>query len=153
MDTLSRPAKAPAPALTEPSSVHEIKTLVLSRHPAIVIETVEEERADGQLAAVAAATGLALFEWTVTTGLVRQPGTQPVYGTRDPQVMLANVGQLAVEGLYVLKDFGPHFTTAAVTRAFRELLELFAKPQRLSTFVLLGASVQLPAVHDPPWQS
>jgi hypothetical protein len=81
----------------------------------------------------------------VTTGLVRSAATQPVYGTRDPLVMLTNVGQLAVEGLFVLKDFAPHLAGATVSRAFRELLEQFAKPQRLSTFVLLGASVELPA--------
>jgi hypothetical protein len=144
MDTSSRGAPAPASAATEPSTVHELTTLVLSRHPAIVVETVEEDRADGQLAAVAAATGLALFEWTVTSGLVRVPATQPVYGTRDPLVMLTNVGQLGVEGLFVLKDFGSHFAAAAVSRAFRELLDQFAKPQRLSTFVLLGASLELP---------
>jgi hypothetical protein len=145
MDFLARGSVAPAPASTQPTGVHELTTLVLSRHPAIVMETVEEERADGQLAAVAAATGLVLFEWTVTTGLVRSAATQPVYGTRDPLVMLTNVGQLGVEGLFVLKDFASHFAAATVSRAFRELLEQFAKPQRLSTFVLLGASVELPA--------
>ena len=30
------------------TSVHELKTLVLSFHPIVVIETVEEERAEGQ---------------------------------------------------------------------------------------------------------
>jgi hypothetical protein len=131
-------------AVTEPSGVHELETLVLSRHPAIVVETDEEERADAQLAAVAAATGLTVFDWTVTHGLVRQPGTQALYGTRDPICMLSTVGDLAVEGLFVLKDFSLHLSEPAVSRAFRELLERFAAPSQLSTCVLLGASVELP---------
>ena len=50
--------------------MHELKTLVLSRHPAIAIETAEEERADALLGAVAADTRLSVFEWTVTQGLL-----------------------------------------------------------------------------------
>jgi hypothetical protein len=132
------------PAAPEPCAVHELKTLVLSRHPAIAIETAEEERADAQLAAVAVDTGLTVFDWTITHGLVRQPGTQAMYGTRDPMRMLATVGDLGIDGLFVLKDFSGHLAVPAVSRAFRELLEVFATSQRLSTFVLLGASVELP---------
>jgi len=130
----------------EPCSVHELKTLVLSRHPAIVIETTDEGRADAQLAAVASDTGLTVFDWTITQGLVRQPGTQAMYGTTDPALMLANLAGLTVPGLFVLKDFSVHLSAPAVCRAFRELLERFADaPSQLSTFVLLGASVELPA--------
>ena len=139
-------ATGPPPlAVNEPSAVHELKTLVLSRHPAIAIETAEEERAGEQLAAVARETGLVVFEWTVTRGLVRQSGGAAVYGSDDPVKLLANIGELAVEGLFVLKDFSGHFATPAVSRMFRELLERFAAPQRLSTFVLLGTTLTLPA--------
>jgi hypothetical protein len=137
----------PGPAMqaaTEPSSVHELRTLILSRHPAIAIETVEEERADALLAAVAADTCLTVFDWTVTHGLVRKPGVKAVYGTENPLRMLATVGELAVEGLYVLKDFSAHVADPAASRAFRELLERFATPGRLSTVVLVSASVGLP---------
>jgi ATP-dependent 26S proteasome regulatory subunit len=58
--------------------------------------------------------------------------------------MLATVGDLGIDGLFVLKDFSGHLAVPAVSRAFRELLEVFATSQRLSTFVLLGASVELP---------
>ncbi len=145
MDTSAAHASMPAAPLAEPCSVHELKTLVLSRHSAIAMETGEEERADAQLAALAADTGLTVFDWTVTQGLVRRPGAQAMYGTDDPARMLATVAGLTVEGLYVLKDFDEHLSDAAVSRAFRELLERFEVPSRLSTFVLLGASIELPA--------
>jgi hypothetical protein len=137
----------PAPAIpgpTEPGDVHELRTLILSRHPAIAIETTEEERADALLAAVAADTHLAVFDWTVTHGLVRQPGAQAVYGTADPARMLAAIGELVVDGLYVLKDFGAHVADPVASRALRELLERFAAAGQLSTIVLMSATVALP---------
>jgi hypothetical protein len=59
---------------TELTVVHELRTLVLSRHAAIVLETAEEQRADALLAEVARETNLAVFDWTITHGLARQPG-------------------------------------------------------------------------------
>jgi len=144
-DTSALPPASAAPSPAEPSSVHELKTLVLSRHPAIVIETAEEERADALLAAVAADTRLTVFRWTITQGLVGQSNTPGVYGTQDPARMLAAISELAVEGLYVLKDFSTHLAKAEVSRAFRELLELFEAPTRLATVVLVDAEVDLPA--------
>jgi hypothetical protein len=122
---------------------------VLSRHAAIVLETAEEERADALLAEVARETNLTVFDWTITHGLARQPGSQGVYGTQDPARMLASIQDLSVEGVFVLKDFGAHLTTPTVARAFRELIEQLAAPQRLSTLVLLGVSVELPAAIEP----
>ena len=134
----------PALVDTELTAAHEVRTLVLSRHPAIAIETTEEERADALLAEVARETDLAVFEWTVTHGLVRQPGSDAVYGTQDPSRMLASIQELSVEGLFVLKDFGSQLTAPAVSRTFRELLKQFAVPQRLSTIIIVGVSVDLP---------
>ncbi len=125
--------------------MHELRTLILSRHPAIAIETTEEERLDTLLAAVAADTRLTIFDWTITHGLVREPGVQPVYGTSDPARMLAAVGELAVDGLFVLKDFAGHLAEAATSRALRELLERFAQPAQRSTIVLVSATLNLPA--------
>jgi hypothetical protein len=135
---------SPALADTELTVVHELKTLVLSRHPAIAVESAEEERVDALLTEVAHETNLVVFEWTITQGLARQPGSEAVYGTQQPARMLATIQQLSVEAVYVLKDFGPHLSDPTVARAFRELLEQLAAPQRLSTIVLLGASVELP---------
>jgi hypothetical protein len=136
------PAPPPGPAV--PSAVHELKTLVLSRHPAIAIETSEEERLETLLRAVAADVPLAIFEWSVTKGLRRPGGEQPVYGTAEPKQALAAMGELTAESLFVLHDFAPHLAQPEGSRAFRDLLERFSAPGRLSTVVLTGASLQLP---------
>ena len=135
---------APQPAPAAASAVHELKTLVLSRHPAIVIETSEEERLERLLRAVAADVPLAIFEWSVTKGLRPPGGEQPVYGTAEPLQALAAMGELTAESLFVLHDFGPHLAAPQASRAFRDLLERFSAPGRLSTVVLTGTSLELP---------
>jgi ATP-dependent 26S proteasome regulatory subunit len=126
------------------SAVHELKTLVLSRHPAIAIETSEEERLEALLRATARDVPLVLFEWSVTKGLRRPRGEQPVYGTADPRQALMAMGELTAESLFVLHDFAPHLAQPEVSRAFRDLLERFSTPGRMSTVVLTGARVELP---------
>jgi hypothetical protein len=133
-----------APAAAVPSAVHELKTLVLSRHPAIVIETSEEERLEALLRSVAGDVPLSIFEWSVTKGLRAPDAEQPVYGTTDPLQALAAMGELTAESLFVLHDFAPHLAAPQASRAFRDLLGRFSAPGRLSTVVLTGASLELP---------
>jgi hypothetical protein len=141
--TPAAPPSPAAPAVT--SAVHELKTLVLSRHPAIVIETSEAERLEGLLRAVAADVPLSIFEWSVTKGLRPPGGEQPVYGTAEPLQALAAMGELTAESLFVLHDFAPHLAAPQPSRAFRDLLERFSAPGRLSTVVLTGTTLELPA--------
>ena len=53
------------------TSVHDLRTLIRSCHPLIVIETVEEERVLALLQSVAAQERMPLFEWSITKGLTR----------------------------------------------------------------------------------
>jgi ATPase family protein associated with various cellular activities (AAA)/AAA+ lid domain-containing protein len=131
-------------AMGPPSAVHEVKTLVLSRHPAIAVETSEPERLDAVLRAAAHDIPLVVFEWSVTKGLRRPGGEQPVYGTTEPLQALAAIGELTAESLFVLHDFAPHLAQPEVSRAFRDLLERFSTPGRLSTIVVEGTRVELP---------
>ena len=51
------------------SSVHDLKSLVLSFHSLIAIETVEEERVRSLIHEVAVDLNLPMFEWSLTTGI------------------------------------------------------------------------------------
>jgi hypothetical protein len=125
------------------TSLHDIKTLVLSMHPLVVIETVEEERVDALLAAVARDLDLPIFTWTVTTGLARDgANTPPIHGTSDPLTLLKHLRSLTVRGLFHLKDFGAHLTTPAIVRACREAVQGFGRTR--STAVLTGHALSLP---------
>src|SRR5207253_897778 len=52
-------------------SVHDLKSLVLSYHSLIVIETVEEERVQALLHEVAMDLRLSSYEWSLTSGFAR----------------------------------------------------------------------------------
>ena len=94
------------------SSIHDLKTLILSFHPAIVIETVEENRARSVLTAAAKNLDIAFFEWSLTRGLVMPPSSQAIHGTADPFKLLRHIEGLTVEGVFLLKDFARHLEDA-----------------------------------------
>ena len=147
---VERPRKAIAMPATDaissqPTPAHELKTLVLSRHALICIETSEEARVDTLAREVASKLGIAVFDWTVTRGLVRDGETAASYGTQDASTLARTLGELSVDALFVLKDIGPHLASPAAARALRETVEKFAMPGRLSTLVCTGANIALPA--------
>jgi len=126
-----------------PTSLHDIKLLVQSYHPLIVIETVEEERARALMLAAAQELRMPLFEWSVTRGLLREgepPSPQRI--TADPAAALPHIGSLTVEAIFLLKDFSPYLREPAVARHLRELAQRFDKTR--STLVLTGRQVDLP---------
>ena len=127
---------------TTPSTLHELKTLVGSMHPVVVIESLEEERVDELVASAAAELGLPLFTWTITQGFVRHGGTHAVHRTTDPVTVLRHIGTLTVQGLFYLKDLTVPRSDAAAMRAFREAVQ--AAERCRSTLLLTGASIALP---------
>ena len=147
-------------------SIHDIQSLVLSFHPLIVIETVEEERVQALLQSATQEMNLAMFEWSVTRGLVRSPaslqapwtneyappGTNkptPVEGTDDPLKVLQHIQDVSTKAIFWLKDFSKHFENdPTLIRQFREVIQLFG--QTHSAIVMTGDSVEIPpeAAHD-----
>jgi hypothetical protein len=124
------------------SSVHDLKTLVLSYHPAIAIETSEEERVEQLLLEVAADLGLPLFGWTLTRGLVRLPEDAPSRQLADPLALLQHLQSLRAEVLVHAKDLARHLEDLAVCRALRDLLRVWSRTR--SSLVLTGAPLCLP---------
>jgi hypothetical protein len=124
------------------TSVHDIKTLVLSFHSVIVIETVEEDRIDALLKSVGDQLWLPVFEWTVTLGLKRCSDDETIATTNEPLRLLRHLQERTAEGLFVLKDFARHLDDAKVARQFRETAQSFARGR--STMVLTGAPIHLP---------
>jgi ATPase family protein associated with various cellular activities (AAA) len=125
------------------TSIHEIKTLILSCHPVVAIETVEEERVRSLLLSVSAQTKMPLFEWSLTRGLTRtDDAVQVNRTTASPAALLGHLEGLRAEILVFLKDFSRHLDDATNARLFREVADQFAKKR--STAVLAGDTVQLP---------
>jgi hypothetical protein len=130
------------PAMTTGSSLHDFKTLILSFHPVIAIETVEEDRAADLVKRVAAELNMPVFDWSVTQGLVKLPGTQSMHGTAEPLGVVRHIEDLTVKAVFHLKDFAQHLGNAAVARKFREVAQSFSR--KLSTIVLTSPKFDLP---------
>jgi MoxR-like ATPase len=128
--------------MSSPTSSHDLKTLFLSHHPLIVIETVEEDRATALVRSVAEAVKLPYFDWSVTRGLVRPPLTATVAGTSEPKQLLQHLEALSLQGIFCLLDFARFLSEAALIRRFREVAQAFV--HKRSSIVLTGSSVELP---------
>lgn len=125
------------------TSVHDLRTLIRSCHPIIVIETVEEERVLTLLQSVAAQERMPLFEWSITRGLTRHDdGPMLSKITATPQAMLQHLNGLTVEAVFWLKDLAPHLQEAAVARQLREVSALYGRSR--ATCVLTGQPITLP---------
>ena len=118
------------------TSIHDIKTLVLSYHPVIVMETVEENRVFSLLHTTALELRMPFFEWSITTGLVRVPGKSSMYGTGEPMKLLSTLHQMDTQAIFLLKDFARFTTDHTVARQLRDVSQRFAKNR--STLVLSG---------------
>lgn len=145
--------------MTFSHSVRLFKTLVMSFHSAIVIETVEEERVRTLINTAVNELQMAVFEWSTAQGLVRSqgnaqnrwtneyapPGTQkpqPLEQTSAPGDALKHISELSFQAIYWLKDFGPHLEDEVVRRQLREVIQQFS--QNRSTLVITGHSLTLP---------
>jgi len=129
------------------ANAHELKLLILSFHPLIAIDTVEEERVDALLHQTSRELNLPLFEWTISRGLRRLPNPMGIGDTIDPLRLLQHLETLTVEGIFLLKDFSPYLEQAAVSRRFREVIQRFS--QTHATLVLTGSPIVLPAAIEP----
>lgn len=123
------------------TSIHDIKTLVLSYHPVIVMETVEEDRVFSLLQSTALELRMPFFQWSITTGLVRVPGKNIMYGTGEPTSLLSTLHQMDTQAIFLLKDFARFATDHTVARQLREVSQKFTKNR--STLVLSGATIRL----------
>ena len=93
-------------------AVHDLKSLVLSFHSLIVIETGEEDRVRALMAEVATDLRLPMLEWSVTQGLSRVHG-HAVEGTQDAVSVLQHIRtKVDFDAIFFLKDLSPHLANA-----------------------------------------
>jgi hypothetical protein len=125
------------------TSVHDLRILIRSSHPLVVIETVEEERVQALLQSVTAQERMPLFEWSITRGLTRaDEGATLSKMTATPLAVLQHLHGLTVEAVFWLKDLGPHLQDPAVCRQLREVAAIYGRSR--ATCVLTGQPITLP---------
>jgi len=125
--------------------LEDLRLLVESRYPILVVETYEEDRLEDLLVGVATELGLPYWSWSVTRGLWRRGIDQPVYETEKPLAALRHIATLRSAGIYLLRDFHPYLEDPTIVRQLREFAQ--AVSGTMSTIVLcsprLGTPVEL----------
>ena len=154
------------------NTLERLKILINSSTPIVVMETVEEMRAVGLVKDACAELNMAVFEWTVADGLVRSGSHQPtvpsaalqarlnaakrgvdlevpeaakssIYNTTDPVQALANMESIALEAVFILKDFHRHMDSAVVVRRLRDVGQKFSANRR--TVILTAPAIEMPS--------
>ncbi|HJT15896.1 MAG TPA: AAA family ATPase [Thermoanaerobaculia bacterium] len=128
--------------MSHQSAIHELKTLVLSFHSLLTVETVEEERVRSLLIEVASELKLPFWEWSVTEGLRRLRGAT-MDMTTDPVQALKNIDRLDDDAIYLFKDLAPHLSNPNIARSLRDLAQNLTSTR--SMIVLTGSPLELPA--------
>jgi len=124
--------------------INDLKLMLKSRVPIIVMETREELRAL-ELFKRLMDDGLyqPLFAWSVTEGLYRldiDSGSQR--HNAQPQDVLAHIKASTLAGIYVLMDMHPYLEEPLIVRIIREIAQDYDRHAR--TLVLISPKITLP---------
>jgi hypothetical protein len=142
-----------------------LKILIDSSTPIVVMETVEEMRAVRSVKAACMALNLAVFEWSIASGLARcgsdghevltgvpassyvtghDPDTnaQAIYNSREPAQALGNMEGMTIEAVFILKDFHRHMDDPVVVRRLRDVGQKFSANRR--TLIITAPSLDVP---------
>jgi SpoVK/Ycf46/Vps4 family AAA+-type ATPase len=145
-----------------PDVLERLKILIDSSTPIIVMETVEEVRAVRLVRAASSPLNLAVFEWSIASGLVRcgsdavvrehafpgsahntdAAGGVALYHSQDPAQALGNLEALSIEAVFILKDFQRHMEDPVVVRRLRDVGQKFSTNRR--TIVITAPQFTVP---------
>jgi len=151
-----------------PDVLDRLKVLIDSSTPIIVMETVEEMRAVRLVRAASSPLNLAVFEWSIASGLVRcgsevvheygravagagfpgsahttdAAGAVAIYQSQEPAQALSNLEALSIEAVFILKDFHRHIEDPVVVRRLRDVGQKFSSNRR--TIVITAPALKVP---------
>jgi AAA+ superfamily predicted ATPase len=150
-------------------ALSHLKILIDSSTPIVVVETVEEVHAVRLVRAACSSLNLAVFEWSIASGLSRcgndggnallSDGTvyagpsgtghdptdiaaKAIYNSREPVQVLGNLEGISVDAAFILKDFHRHMDDPVVVRRLRDVGQKFSQNRR--TVIITAPSIVIP---------
>ncbi len=122
---------------------HDLELLFRSRIPIIAIETREERRALELLRNMRRSLGCALFQWTVTEGLLSLSFDYAIDDRQvEPAEVLHHIKAATKAGIYVLVDFHPFLNEPVNVRLLKDIALQYVHTPK--TIVLLSHDLTLP---------
>jgi len=123
-------------------SLKDLQVLVKSRYSILVLDTLEEDRAEGIVRQLAASLGLPLFVWSRTKGLRRDGGDAAIYGTTDAGAALAHVEASRLPALYHFEGLGDLLEDKVVSARLKDAAQPFGTIT--GALILTGTAIALP---------
>ncbi len=118
----------------------DLKSLLASRYPLLVVEARDEPRFLLLMRGAADAVGAPLWTWSATRGLART-GYQSQYDTVDPNKALGFVQTLTEPGVFVFTDAQGLLADPLVLRRVKEIAQAARRGQ---TLVVTGSGHAVP---------
>ena len=121
--------------------VEELRLLLRSAFPVIVVETAEEQRFLDIAENLANLDDKTLFTWSAVRGLSGNRAGSSITMTRDFGDCINHITSDPRGGIYVFLDATPYLEDPKVTRMIRELA--FAHARNRITMIFVGTRVSL----------
>jgi AAA+ superfamily predicted ATPase len=118
----------------------ELRLLLASRYPLLLVETQDEARFLRFLREAAGSLSIPVWTWSVTRGLALDDNA-PQYGTTEATKALDHIAQLSSPGVFVLADSHHALADSIVVRKCKELAQA-ARPGQ--TLVLTAPAPVMP---------
>jgi SpoVK/Ycf46/Vps4 family AAA+-type ATPase len=122
--------------------VHDLELLVRSRYPLIVLDTVEDDRADAVMQELARLLTMPLFNWSASRGLRRAGIETAAYDTMAPAKALAFIEASRIPALYVLYDLGDALADSGVVAKLKDAAAQFSRAS--GAIILCGGGITIP---------
>lgn len=127
------------------SDFDDLKVLIDSRAPIIVIESREEKAIIKAFHKLVGRVHKALYTWSVTSGLKRLDiDLEPQQFNDDPFKVLNHIHSTDHPGIYILPDFHPYLSDPKVTRMLKEVAQIGDHKLNHHTIVLVSHKIELP---------
>ncbi len=129
------------------SQRHDLRLMLRSRSPIVVIETRDEARILEMLQSISIASAsneyVPLFRWTITDGLQRLDiALEPQTLNSEPTDVLKHIRAVSKPGLYILLDFHPFLEDPVHVRLLKDICIRY--PDVARQIVLISHKVSLP---------
>ena len=133
----------------------EIKLLIKSKYPLVLVESIDEPYVLTQLTQISHQLNLTFYQWSVTEGLRKEHRERFYYQSRDPIIMLKTVLEIihpsaeatSRESLFVFKDLDKYLQDSVVMRLLKDLL--ITIQNTMTTVIILATEYKLPPDIEP----
>ena len=125
--------------------LNDLKVLIKSKTPIVVIETHEERRVLQLFTELVKESPKPLFRWSITQGLQRidVKDMAPQAFNKDPHEVLRNIRNGSKSGIYIFLDFHPYMEDPQHIRTIKEIALQYDTAPNTLVFVSHGLKIPL----------